>query len=173
MNVQLTDTAGANIFFDVENRNGKIKSRSLYKDQVFAIISPEGQEDILYKFEEIIGNDFTISEMRYFIYGERDALKGYNPKPTFWLGFAVGAGGSYGLRGGFIPFAIPLAYTGGMQIPYIKIRAETISDQEYTYHPTYALGYEKVSRTKKTINALLGSLLGVVVGGAIYELANQ
>ena len=172
MTVQLTDTSGANIFFDVKLPNGKIKSKSLYTDQVFSIVSSDGIEKVLYRYEEIIGNDFTVDEMRYYIYGESDALNGYNGKPTFWAGMALGAGGSYALGGGFIPFTIPLAYTGGMQIPFIKIRAKTITDQEYTYHPTYALGYEKSARTRKTMNALIGSLIGVAIGGTLYELTN-
>lgn len=172
MEVQLTDTSGANLFFNVTLNNGKVKSKSLYKDQVFSIISPEGQEEVLYKYEEIIGNDFTVDEMRYYIYGERDALNGYNGKPTFWVGLCAGLGGSYALSGGFVPFAFPLLYTGGMQIPFIKIKSETISDQEYTYHPTYALGYEKAARTRKTMNALFGSLAGVALGGTLYELIN-
>ena len=59
LKVVLTDSSGANLFFNVTLANGKARSKSLYKDQVFSIISPDGKEEVLYKYEEIIGNDFA------------------------------------------------------------------------------------------------------------------
>jgi len=173
MNVQLTDSSGTNIFFNVQKRSGKWVPRNLYKDQIFSIISPKKVESVLYRKIDIIGNDFTVNEMRYYIYGERDAMNGYNAKPTFYGGLALGAGGAYFLNGGIIfPFLIPLGYTLGMQIPFIKVKEKTISDMKYTTVDTYILGYEKNARTKKAINSILGSLLGAAIGATVYELTN-
>ncbi len=173
MNVQLIDSSGANIFFNVQKRSGKWVSRNLYKDQVFSIISPEKIESVLYQKIDIIGNDFTINEMRHYIYGERDAMNGYNAKPTFYGGLIIGAGGAYLLNGGVLfPFLIPLGYTLGMQIPFIKVKEKSISDMKYTTVDTYILGYEKNARTKKAINSILGSLLGAAIGVTVYELTN-
>ena len=174
MKVVLTDSSGANIFFTIQKSNGKWVDNSLYKDQIFSVTSSDGKESILYRKNEIIGDDYSVEEMRYFIYGENDSNNGYNAKPTFLGGFALGVGGAYGMQGGIIyPFLIPLGYTLSMQIPYIKIKPETITDHQYTYHEHYKIGYEKAARTKKTINALFGSLIGVAIGTTVYELTHN
>lgn len=174
MSVALTDSSGANFFFRVQKNNGKWVDKNLYKDQVFSVISPVGNESILYRRNEIIGDNYSIEEMRYFIYGESDAIKGYNAKPTFLGGLAIGAGGAYGIQGGIIyPFLIPLCYTLSMQVPFIKVKAETIADHKYTFHETYKLGYEKTARTKKAMNALFGSLIGAAIGTTVYELTHN
>lgn len=173
MNIQLTDSSGANIFYNVQKKSGKWVSRSIYKDQVFSLISPEKVESVLYRKNEIIGDEFTVKEMRHYIYGERDAINGYNANPTFFGGVAVGAGGAYALKGGIIyPFLIPLGYTLSMQIPYIKVKEKSISNMDHTLVDTYILGYEKNARTKKAINAMLGGLLGAAIGTTLYELSH-
>ena len=173
MQVMLKDTSGANVYYTIQKKNGKWVSKSVYKDQVFSIVSSDGVESILYRKNDIIGDEFSQLEMRHFIYGERDALKGYNAKATFFGGMALGGVSAYVLKGGLIfPFLVPLGYTLTMQIPYIKIKPKTISDVRYTLVDTYILGYEKSARTRKTINALLGSLIGTAIGATIYELSN-
>ncbi|NND77569.1 MAG: hypothetical protein HKN39_05250 [Flavobacteriales bacterium] len=173
LEVSLGDTSGANVFYSIQKKNGKWLDKSLYKDRIFSIINENGEESVLYSTNLLIGDDYSVQEMRYFIYGESDATNGYNAKPTFYGGLAIGAAGGYGFQGGIIyPFMIPLGYTLTMQIPFIKIRQETITDHQNTYHETYKIGYEKTARTRKTINALLGSLLGAAIGSSLYEITH-
>ena len=173
MQILLTDSSGANIFFSVQKKNGKWVNKSFYKDQVFSIKDEKGNETVLYHKNLIIGDHYSVQEMRYFIYGESDAIKGYNAKPTFFGGMAISATGAYGLQGGIIyPFLIPLGFTLSMQVPFIKIKQETITDHQNTYHETYKVGYEKTARTKKIINALVGSLIGAAIGTSLYEITH-
>lgn len=172
LNVSITDDTGANIFFDVTKPNGKSRSLSIYKGDVFSTTREGEAETLLYAQDVDFGYELSVEDMRHYIYGQHDAREGYSAAPSMIAGFAVGVGSALYLESGFLPLTIPIIYSLGMQIPYIRIKEKTISDLAYKGNPNYKDGYEKTARSKKMVRSLLGSAAGVLVGITIYEVSN-
>ena len=63
--------------------------------------------------------------------------------------------------------AFPVVYTVFQLLPYIKIKEGTISNLDNKHNEVYALGYERVARTRKIVSALAGSAMGMF-GGILY-----
>ena len=53
-------------------------------------------------------------------------------------------------------------------IPKVRIRHQTISNPNYIDHDAYILGYERVSRSKRRIQALIGGTVGLAAGYGLY-----
>lgn len=167
----ISDDTGANIFLDGLKKNGKSKEYKLYKTDVFSVTKSGQLETVLYSKDSLIGNDYSVDQMRYFLYGENDARTGFKTLPTMIGGFALGLAGSSFVTGrspiGLALF--PTVYSLGMQIPIISIRAETISNADYKRFETYKEGYNKVARSKKFIHSFISTFAGVAAGIVIVE----
>jgi hypothetical protein len=50
----------------------------------------------------------------------------------------------------------------------VKIKHSTISNPNYIDQDAYILGYERVSRTKRRIQALIGGTIGLAAGYGLY-----
>ncbi len=172
LEVSITDDSGANIFFDVTKTKGKTRSLSIYKGDVFSTKRQGETETLLYAQDVDFGYELSVEDMRHYIFGQHDAREGYDATPSLLAGFAVGVGSALYLESGFLPLTVPIIYSLGMQIPYIKIKEKTISDLAYKGNPNYKYGYEKTARSKKMIRSMLGSAVGVLVGITIYEVSN-
>jgi hypothetical protein len=170
LDVNITDDSGANVFFDVQKKNGKTRKISLHKGELFSVQKDGKEESVLYAQDLDFGYDLSEEDIRHLIYGQHDAREGYNANPSMIGGFAVGFGSSLYLGSGLVPLTIPFAYSLAMQIPYIKIKQKTISDQAYTLNDYYKEGYNKTARSKKMIRSFLGCATGVVLGMGISEL---
>jgi hypothetical protein len=143
---------------------------SLHKGELFSVQKDGKEESVLYAQDLDFGYDLSEEDIRHLIYGQHDAREGYNANPSMIGGFAVGFGSSLYLGSGLVPLTIPFAYSLAMQIPYIKIKQKTISDQAYTLNDYYKEGYNKTARSKKMIRSFLGCATGVVLGMGISEL---
>jgi hypothetical protein len=173
LNVDITDDSGANIFFNAPKKNGKMKSFSLYKTDIFSVTKKGQAESVLYVKDEPMGNEYSVPEMRYFLHGENDARKGFRTWPTAVGGVIYGAAGTMVMGRSLIPFALfPVTYSLGMQLPVIKIRKETISNTDFPSQPTYKEGYNKVARSKKFIKSFVYTFAGVAIGTAAIELTD-
>jgi len=143
------------------------KELTLDEERIFSIRYGNGTEKVYYKYDTLVGNIFTVEEAWYFVLGEQDALRDYNPRFCFWSGIVVGAAGPI-----FTPTLIaPLpvfAYTGAVKIPKIRINTADIPDKERLKHDTYLLGYERVARKKKTFKTLAGGAVGLAIGFGAY-----
>ena len=65
---------------------------------------------------------------------EQDALNGYDPSPTKYVGLLIGAGAGVASQGGILlPIGVPVVYTLSQLAPTIKIREETISNINHKY----------------------------------------
>ena len=53
-------------------------------------------------------------------------------------------------------------------ITKVRIRHNTISNPNYIEQDAYILGYERVSRTKRRIQALIGGTIGLAAGYGLY-----
>lgn len=141
--------------------------------RVFSIKFANGEEKVYYKQDTLNGNWFTVDEMRYFIYGEQDAMKGYKSHMTTVLGVIAGAGAGFFAMESLILFGAPLVYTAGNILPYIRINRKTVRDEKLLEQDTYVQGYERVARSKKIQNALKSSAAGLALGIGAYFLVKE
>ena len=135
-------------------------------DEIYCVKYSTGFTDYYYTQDTMKGNYFTRDEMLYYMYGERDARKGFKGN-----GCLIGAGvlglASGGLGLFFAPI-FPYGYMALSGITKVKIKHKTISNPNYIDHDAYILGYERVSRTKRRIQALIGGTVGLVAGYGLY-----
>ncbi len=135
---------------------------------IFSIKFANGFERIYYFQDTLLGNDLTVEETRYFIYGERDA-RNYKVPGSKIGAFVVGAAAPIvGL--GLLSVIPSFGFTATTMIPRVKIRESTVSDYRYLEHPTYVLGYERVAKKKRIMGALSHGGIGLALGFATYLL---
>lgn len=53
-------------------------------------------------------------------------------------------------------------------ITKVKIKHKTISNPNYIDQDAYILGYERVSRSRRRIKALIGGTIGLAAGYGLY-----
>ncbi len=135
-------------------------------DDIYCVKYASGFTDYYYSQDTLRGNYFTRDEMQYYIYGERDARKGFKARGSLIGAGIVGlASGGLGL---FFAPVFPYGYMALSGIPKVKIKHSTISNPNYIDHDAYILGYERVSRSKRRIKALIGGTIGLAAGYALY-----
>lgn len=171
-------------------KGNKVKSGTVEHYRVFSIIDADGMETVYYKQDTMMGWPLAESEMRAFILGERDAKLSYKANWTLFGGLAVGAGtvlfdtyrfesdvdtavagqvaGFFNSDPSIMPLIVPLVFTAVSMIPKVKVRLGGVSHTEYITDEYYLLGYEKRGRSRRTFNALKGSVGGILLGFASY-----
>lgn len=145
----------------IKNPKDSTKNIIVENDRIFSITNAGG-ENIMYVYDTLIGNEFTIDEMRYFILGEQDAEKGFKARGAFWGNMLLGAAG--GVTGSFLCPIPPFAFTALSGLPRVKIKSSSVSNIEYIKHDTYIMGYERVARKKRKLGSLVGGGIGLGVG---------
>ena len=136
-----------------------------YND-IYCVKYAAGFTDYYYSQDTLTGNYFTRDEMLYYIYGERDARKGFKA-PGALIGAGVLGLVSGGLGIFFAPI-FPYGYMALTGVPKVKIKHKTISNPNYIEHDAYILGYERVSRSRRRIKALIGGTIGLAAGYGLY-----
>ena len=135
-------------------------------DEIYCVKYAVGFTDYYYSQDTLKGNYFTRDEMLYYIYGERDARKGFKAR-----GCLIGAGAVGLVSGGvglFFAPVFPYGYMGLSGITKVKIKHCTISNPNYIEQDAYILGYERVARSKRRIQSLIGGTIGLAAGYALY-----
>ncbi len=135
-------------------------------DEIYCVKYAVGFTDYYYSQDTLKGNYFTRAEMLYYIYGERDARKGFKAR-----GCLIGAGAVGLVSGGvglFFAPVFPYGYMGLSGITKVKIKHSTISNPNYIEQDAYILGYERVARSKRRIQSLIGGTIGLAAGYALY-----
>lgn len=135
-------------------------------DEIYCVKYATGFTDYYYTQDTLKGNYFTREEMQYYMYGERDARKGFKA-PGCLIGAGVVGLASGGLGLFFAPI-FPYGYMALSGITKVRIKHKTISNPNYIDHDAYILGYERVSRSKRRIKALIGGTIGLVAGYGLY-----
>jgi len=160
------DTTNGSVSF--KNPKHPKKNIVIENDRIFSISNPKG-ETIIYEYDTIIGNEFTIDEMRYFIRGEQDAQKGFKARGAFWGNLFVGAGA--GVTGFFFSPVAPFLFTALAGVPKIKIKKGSVSNPDYLNQPAYLIGYIRVARKKRQIRSLVSGGCGLAAGlGTFFYL---
>jgi hypothetical protein len=135
-------------------------------DDIYCVKYAVGFTDYYYSQDTLKGNYFTRDEMLYYIYGERDARKGFKA-PGALIGAGVVGLVSGGLGLFFAP-VFPYGYMALTGVPKVRIRHKTISNPNYIEQDAYILGYERVSRSRRRIKALIGGTIGLAAGYGLY-----
>jgi len=146
-----------------------IKEGYTPRAEVFAIHHPDGTRELLYEFNETIGNDFTVTEMQHYIWGQRDALLNFDTKWPFWGGVAFGAAGGFAWQNSVFSVATPAVWTLIAALPTIRIRDRFMSDPSIRTDE-YRAGFARTARTRNMIQGLTGSLIGTVAGALIFAI---
>lgn len=147
----------------------KVKEAFVDPDEIFAIHKPSGEKEVLYEYNETIGNYYTRSEMQEFIIGERDAILRFKGNRAFWGGVAFGAAGGFAWQNSIFAVTTPLVWTGIVALPVIRIKDKYMSDPTLQTDP-YKAGFARTARTKNMLKGLQGSVIGTVAGVLIYSI---
>jgi hypothetical protein len=150
-------------------KNSKIKIKEIDSYRVFCIFYEDGHTKILYEYDTLIGNIYTVEDMQYFIKGEQDAR---NYHPTGLLGGAGGAfsaGGAFILNG-FFSIGVPFVTTTiAVMIPP-RVRKNRIPNPEMSKNEAYRHGYIRVAKEQRMRMVVRTSILGAIAGYASFHL---
>jgi hypothetical protein len=157
------DTSSDKIEIEKPN-SSKHKKIEIDRSAVFSIrYGSTGKEVLVYVYDTLIGNDFTIAEARMFIAGEQDAQDGFHATGTTVGAFLLGtAAGMTGVS--IFSFGPPLFYSGLMAYPRIKISHKSVKNLNNVKSDPYLYGYDSVGRRKRVIKSLFWGSIGLIVG---------
>lgn len=148
---------------------GKVKESFVHRSEIFSIQKGNEPEQIFYALDDVLGDWMTVDEMRIYMAGEQDARNFYKARLAFFIGIPLAAGSAYLAQGGLIlTLGGPVLYSILQLAPTIRIRENTITNPLHQYNEIYALGYERVARSRQVVQALKGSAIGMAVGVAGY-----
>ena len=156
----------------VPSKKKKTKEVIIEGDRIFSLKFSNGREKILYKQDSTVGNDLTVEETRFFIQGERDAAKGFKPTGSNIGAFCV-SGAAAAVAPVFLSPVVPFAYAGILLIPKVKIKHKTVSNIDNLNHVSYLMGYERVARKKKGLQAFVAGAIGASIGLTVNYFVNK
>ena len=163
--------SGTVLLVQLTKPSGRVVSREIPKSDIFSVKKQDGKEQVYYAKDEMLGDIYSIDEMRFYLAGENDARQNFTAWPTFAVGFALCTGVSlWGGDGYITAVGPPILYTLLQLAPKIKIREKTMSHPDYKYNDIYADGYEPPARTRKFSRAMEGAFLGSATGVACWFL---
>lgn len=135
-------------------------------DEIYCVKYAAGFTDYYYSQDTMKSNYFSRDEMLYYIYGERDARKGFKARGALIGAGVVGlASGGLGL---FFAPIFPYGYMALSGIPKVKIKHSTVSNPNHIDHDAYLLGYIRVAKSRRRIQAIIGGTIGLVAGYGLY-----
>jgi len=164
---RVVDTVGDKVTVEKPN-SSKHKKIELDRSDVFSIrYGSTGKEVIVYVYDTLIGNDFTIPEARLFIAGEQDAQRGFHAFGTSLAAFFIGAGSGL-VSESFFAFGPPFLYVGIMAYPRIHIRHKSVVNLNNIKSDPYLYGYDNTARKKRVLRSLLWGSIGLVTGLVVH-----
>lgn len=151
----------------IKNPKKPGKNINIENNRIFSINNNKG-ENIIYVYDTILGNEFTIDEMRYFIKGEQDAEKGFKARGALYGNMALGL--ASGATGSFLCPIPPFTFIVFSGLRKVKVKPKTVSNPDYLKEEAYLLGYERVVKKKRKIGSLIGGGIGLGVGLGIAAI---
>lgn len=152
------------MYFDEVRKSGKIKKGKLDLERVYSVTDSVGNKRIFYTMDSAFGNYFSQEEMRYYIYGEQDAMSTYKANWVVFSAVPIAGGGGLLLSSSFFVFAVPFLYVVGASIPKVTIKAKDIEHPEMLSEPAYVLGYERTARSRRLFKALISGVASTAIG---------
>lgn len=158
------------MYYDLHKPSGKIKQgKKIDMERVFAVYTPEGEEELIYYMDTAVGNYFSVDEMRFYIRGEQDAMNTYKANWTYFVGVPIAIGAGLAASSSIFIFLVPAVTMVALSIPKYKIKTDKISSPTLASEPAYVLGYEHAARTKRITKSLVSGLLGTAIGFAVGQ----
>ena len=172
LNCRILEDTSIILKVEIPKRKGKLIEREIHRNEIFSYTKSGQKEIVLYVQDTIIGDIYTIDQMRVYMAGEKDARQNYKQWPIALAGFVVCGGIAYYGGDGYITtFAPPVAFMLIHLIPKIHIRERYISNPSaHQYNDFYADGFGPVARSKKVTNAMLGGFGGSATSIAIWYI---
>ncbi len=166
----ITDTSGDKITFE-KPRSKKHKRIEVDMENVFSIrYAGTGKEIVVYNYDTLIGNDYTVADARLFIAGEQDAQRGYRCRGLSVTAFAIGV--ASGITGASLFVLLPpYFFSGILDYTRVHIRHKSVSNLNNVKYDPYLYGYAEVARRKRTFRTLLWGGTGAIVGLVIHFAA--
>jgi preprotein translocase subunit SecG len=153
---------------------GKVQEGFVESYRVFSIQYAGGKEEVIYKYDSLTVNDRTEEELRNFIAGEQDALRGYKPAFAAVLSFGISGAAAFLMNGSFIIIVVPFVTYMAMTLLYkTNIDKNTVRNPQLISNPDYIEGYKRIAKSKKNRNALWGSIIGAGLGYGVYVLSQS
>ncbi len=152
----------------------KNKQFVIDKYRIFSY-TQNNKEKIVYEFDTLSGNFLKVKDMKFFVYGERDAQQTYGAKFITITGLAFGGAAGYFMHKdqSFLYIPSPLIFTM-FTLPFgTRVRQHKITDKTFLKEDEYLRGYERIAKGKRTQNALKSSLLGMGAGFLISLIINN
>lgn len=163
----VTSSDSANLYYTFIKKNGKEKSQRLDLERVFSVTNEQGNEEVYYVMDTLIGDYFSEEEMRDYIAGEQDASAYSHSNWTLLAGLPISAAAGYALSSTILVFPVPFAYTVLASLPRYKLKGEKGVKPSKAGNPAYVLGYEREARTKRVFKSMIAGLVGTATGFAI------
>jgi hypothetical protein len=170
--VQMIDTNATSLRYSFKKKS-ETKIETIEKDEVFSIGYASGKEVVVYEQDTLSEDSYmSVEDMRAYIIGERDAIKGFKSPITTVTSAVVG------VASGLMPLFLitqwpsvsvftpipPAAYVGISGARWIKISRNHVSNSKYLKSESYIEGYDHAARGKRIQNALIAGGCGLVVG---------
>ena len=161
--------------YEFSFQDKKNKQYNIDKYRVFSF-TKNNSETIVYKYDTLAGNFLQVSDMTFYVYGERDAHLTYNSHFTSAVGLAAGGAMGYFMHKdqSFLYIATPFVYTA-LTLPFgtsIK-KQDQIKNKDFLKEDEYLRGYDRVARSKRTTNALKSSFVGMAAGFIVSVIVNN
>ncbi|PZE16368.1 hypothetical protein DNU06_13730 [Putridiphycobacter roseus] len=177
------------LVFNSPNKKGDFQMM-IEKYRVFSY-TKDGMESVLYEHQPDSDNFLTVDQSRKFTLGSYDARNAYSVKPVFYVSLGLTysvalmdtyltkkeAAGSVtpGLQTGFfgrapsiLPMGMILVMPISFGLPSTKVREKNILQTGLRNDQFYYEGFNSVARQRRSLAALKGSALGVLLGYASY-----
>ena len=147
--------------------NGNTQAIVLDHYRIYSLKYANGNSEVIYKRDSIIGRNYTVKQMGAFVAGERYGFEHFNGTGTIIYGLLAGGGAAFMLRGILAaPAAIALGFTTLIPPPQ-KINPEDVADKELLKEKYFLEGYKRVVRSKRLgrgiVSAIGGAALGITI----------
>jgi len=161
----IIDTSGYTV--DVIKNHGREKIE-VDKSDIFQITyGNSGKQVIIYIYDSLVNDQFTIPEARIFIAGEQDARRGFPALGASIAGFVIGAGAA--IISPVLAIPTPLLFAGiEYKHQYVKINHKSVRNMDNVTHDSYLRGYALGARQKRLRRALIWGGVGAVVGTVLH-----
>lgn len=156
------DTSSGIFYYKLKLPSGKLKTKSLYRDEIFSVTDSIGNESIIYQAQS--DQALNQEEMRRFVKGYGTGRLKHQSHWAMLGGFAAGFGGMFVSKNPFFSPIIPAAYVGSISI--VKPNTDYLlwNDPDMELSPEFVAGYKDAAKKKNIKYAIIGSIEGIIIG---------
>lgn len=180
--------------FQEKTKKGETVKSQLPYYRIFSY-SQNGTETVIYKENSFRDNFLSVDEARKATLGSYDARQTFKPRFVFWSSLAFGYGaslldtylpqsaiddpnyvGSETSPGLFkrsptiFPFFVPAVLTVSWSLPSFRVKEHQIIQKHLINDESYYRGYHRISKQKRMLYSLRGSLIGIGMGLVTYAV---